>query len=68
MSSEEWDDLPWWESELLVDGFREEGIIGDGDNNQSVPGAPGKPTQSPLVDLTRAGPVAVGGFTTRRAG
>lgn len=64
MSRQEWDSLPWWEAELLLEGLEKEAREAEkpaNDGNQ--PGTP-----SPPPDLTSTDLDPVGGFTFRSAG
>jgi hypothetical protein len=72
MSFEEWDSLPWYQQQIYLNGFREEGILSKGDGSE-----PGPTTRSPVpssgggrkIDLTSADLSELGdSFTVRRAG
>ena len=45
-SVEEWDELPWWKSQMYLMGLKDHGVIQDGTPSDEGPaqGAPGKPT------------------------
>lgn len=64
LSPQEWGRLPWWETNLLLQGLIDDGTIGgEKSNGESAPQA----QDQPAVDLTSAGPVP-SNFQTRRVG
>lgn len=65
LSPDEWDDLPWWEAELLLEGLRDQEILGDGKEKSPPSNGPGS---AKAIDLTQADLSAVGGVQIRRAG
>lgn len=72
MSIEEWSDLPWYQQQIYINGFREEGILakGDGDSPDPTPRVPTSPNGGGRkIDLTSADLSELGdSFTVRRAG
>ena len=64
LSPKKWDRLPWWESVLLIEGLKDQGILkgGNATTGSSNSGVGGQP-----VDLTDGSPIPRG-FNTRRAG
>lgn len=61
MSRREWEDLPWWEAELLIEEYIRE-------NEETSAASEGnKPTDSKPVDLTSAD-TDLSGFQVRSVG
>lgn len=68
LSVKEWDDLPWWEAELLMEGLRAQHIIGVPGDQANQTNNVAVPKDKPRLDVTTAPLETIGGFTTRRAG
>lgn len=49
LSPQQWDDLPWHEAKMYIDGFKEDGILQGGKGSNGQPGASAGP---PRMDLT----------------
>lgn len=63
---DEWNELPWWQSALYLQGLEDQGIIGDKANGQhkSSSSQPGTAINTDYADDAPLPP----GFQTRRAG
>lgn len=60
MSPEEWDQLPWWEKRLLLDGLQMENVIGKADSDSAGPPVPaGTPKRNGTVAAMSRRSVAV---------
>jgi hypothetical protein len=72
MSREEWFSLPWYEAETYLEGLRLQGILNNGEKQDSGPTqSPGKTPSGPkkkTLDLASADPGQLSGFQFRRAG
>jgi hypothetical protein len=71
LSPQDWHSLPWWETEVLLEGLRAQKIIGGGEDADtesppSVPQGNVSHKEGPVVDLT--GGAVPSGFQTRRVG
>jgi hypothetical protein len=63
---DEWDALPWWVTTCYMEGLREQGMFGEGNQASSGRSAPGAPINTDLADDDLSG--LPPGFQTRRAG